>query len=46
MNQPRYAISGDTTEWDDILIKHGVTTKDEVLEKKGLKGLNFTMVYV
>jgi hypothetical protein len=36
MNQPRYAISGDTTEWDDILIKHGVTTRDEVLEKKGL----------
>jgi phage portal protein BeeE len=36
MQQPTYAISGDTTEWDDILIKHGVTTKDEVLEKKGL----------
>ena len=31
-----YAYSGETTEWEDILIKKGITTKTEVLLSKGL----------
>lgn len=31
-----YAISGETTEWEDILIKKGITTKEDVLLSKGL----------
>jgi hypothetical protein len=31
-----YVKSGETTEWDDILIKKGIRTKDEVLLGKGL----------
>ena len=31
-----YEHSGETTEWDDILIKKGITTKEEVLLSKGL----------
>ena len=31
-----YEISGDTTEWEDILIKKGITTNEEVLLGKGL----------
>lgn len=31
-----YEVSGETTEWEDILIKKGITTKEEVLIKKGL----------
>lgn len=31
-----YEISGDTTEWEDILIKKGITTKEDVLLGKGL----------
>ena len=31
-----YEVSGETTEWDDILIKKGIKTKDEVLLEKGL----------
>ena len=34
--QPTYAISGETTEWEDILIKKGIRTKEEVLLGKGL----------
>jgi hypothetical protein len=26
-----YAVSGETTEWEDILIKKGIRTKEEVL---------------
>ena len=31
-----YAVSGETTEWEDILIKKGITTKEDVLMAKGL----------
>ncbi len=31
-----YEVSGDTTEWEDILIKKGITTKEDVLLSKGL----------
>lgn len=31
-----YAYSGETTEWEDILIKKGIVTKDSVLIGKGL----------
>jgi hypothetical protein len=31
-----YKYSGETTEWEDILIKKGITTKESVLLSKGL----------
>jgi hypothetical protein len=31
-----YAYSGETTEWEDILIKKGIVTKESVLIGKGL----------
>jgi hypothetical protein len=31
-----YEISGDNTEWEDILIKKGITTQESVLLGKGL----------
>ncbi len=31
-----YEVSGETTEWEDILIKKGITTKEDVLLSKGL----------
>jgi hypothetical protein len=31
MSGKSYAVSGDTTEWDDILIKKGITTMENVL---------------
>jgi hypothetical protein len=31
-----YEISGETTEWEDILIKKGIRTREEVLLEKGL----------
>ena len=31
-----YAYSGETTEWDDVLIRKGITTKEDVLLAKGL----------
>lgn len=31
-----YEISGETTEWEDILISKGITTKEDVLLSKGL----------
>ena len=36
MGDKSYEVSGDTTEWDDILIKKGITTKENVLIGKGL----------
>eukprot|EP01035_Chromulina_nebulosa_P031885 gene31885-42528_t len=36
-----YAISGETTEWEDILIKKGITTKEDVLLSKGLNPEDF-----
>jgi hypothetical protein len=35
-----YAVSGETTEWEDILIKKGITTKESVLIGKGLNPLD------
>lgn len=35
-----YAVSGEMTEWEDILIKKGITTKDSVLMGKGLNPLD------
>ena len=35
-SKAKYEVSGDTTEWDDILIKKGITTKEDVLLAKGL----------
>ena len=31
-----YEISGETTEWEDIMIKKGIKTKDEIFIEKGL----------
>ena len=31
-----YAYSGQTTEWEDVLIRKGITTKEDVLLSKGL----------
>ena len=31
-----YEVTGETTEWEDILIKKGIRTKEEVLLEKGL----------
>ena len=36
-----YEVSGDTTEWDDILIKKGIRTKEEILIEKGLNPSDF-----
>jgi hypothetical protein len=36
-----YAVSGETTEWEDILIKKGITSKEEVLLSKGLNPEDF-----
>ena len=35
-----YEVSGETTEWEDILIKKGITTKEQVLIGKGLNPLD------
>ena len=35
-----YEVSGETTEWEDILIKKGIKTKEEVLIEKGLNPLD------
>ena len=31
-----YAVSGDNTEWDDILINKGITTQENIWLGKGL----------
>lgn len=31
-----YAYSGETTEWEDILVKKGVVTREQVFASKGL----------
>ncbi len=31
-----YEHTGQMTEWDDILINKGITTRDAVLESRGL----------
>jgi len=39
-----YEISGETTEWEDILIKKGITTKENVLLGKGLNPLDVSFI--
>ena len=41
-----YDYSGDTTEWEDILIKKGITTKDSVLLSKGLNPLDVSVISI
>lgn len=41
-----YAYSGQTTEWDDILIKKGITTKEEVLLSKGLNPADVSQAFL
>ena len=36
-----YERTGETTEWDDILIKKGIRTKEEILLEKGLNPEDF-----
>jgi hypothetical protein len=36
MSSKTYEHSGNTTEWEDILIKKGITTREDVLLSKGL----------
>jgi hypothetical protein len=41
MGDKTYEVSGETTEWEDILIKKGITTKAQVLMNKGLNPDDF-----
>ena len=41
-----YDYSGETTEWEDILIKKGITTKDSVLLSKGLNPLDVSVISI
>ncbi|KAJ1424854.1 thioredoxin-like protein [Ochromonadaceae sp. CCMP2298] len=36
-----YEVTGNTTEWDDILIKKGIRTYEEILLEKGLNPEDF-----
>lgn len=36
-----YEVSGQMTEWEDILISKGITTKENVLRNKGLNPADF-----
>jgi hypothetical protein len=36
MSNKTYEHSGNNTEWEDILIKKGITTREDVLLSKGL----------
>jgi hypothetical protein len=40
MDSKTYEVTAETTEWDDILIKKGITTKENVLIAKGLNPLD------
>lgn len=40
MSTKVYEKSGETTEWEDILISKGITTKENVLLNKGLNPLD------
>jgi hypothetical protein len=31
-----YEYSGETTEWEDIMIKKGIKTKEQIFAEKGL----------
>jgi hypothetical protein len=37
VRNPSYAFSGKTTEFDDVLIKHGIITKEQALLNKGME---------
>jgi hypothetical protein len=41
-----YEHSGQMTEWDDILIKKGITTKEDVLMSKGLNPEDVSLYHV
>jgi len=41
-----YEVSGETTEWEDILINKGITTKEEVLISKGLNPFDVRQFYL
>jgi hypothetical protein len=44
-SKAKYEVSGDTTEWDDILIKKGILTEEDVLLGKGLDPTKFMDKY-
>lgn len=39
-----YEHSGETTEWEDILIKKNITTREDVLLSKGLNPLDVSNI--
>jgi hypothetical protein len=41
-----YAVSGETTEWEDILIKKGIKTKEEVYLEKGLNPADVSTLFL
>ena len=41
-----YEVTGETTEWEDILIKKGITTKEDVLIGKGLNPEDVSLIYL
>jgi hypothetical protein len=40
-----YEISGENTEWEDILINKGITTQEDVLLGKGLNPNDVTLIF-
>lgn len=40
-----YEYSGETTEWEDILIKKGIRMKESILEEKGLNPADYMDKY-
>lgn len=46
MDTKTYEVTAETTEWDDILIKKGITTKENVLLAKGLNPLDVSVTYI
>jgi hypothetical protein len=39
-----YEVTGETTEWEDILINKKIITKEEVLLNKGIHALDIYMI--
>jgi len=37
LEKPTYAFSGETSEFEDVLMKHNVITKEQALLNKGMK---------
>jgi hypothetical protein len=40
-----YEVTGKNTEWDDILIKKGIRTQDEIYMEKGLNPLDVRRIF-